>query len=62
MTKKTKNSQRSESTLLRKQPKQLDLIEWINKKITKELIEKYERETSNKLCAEISSNSKPGQL
>ena len=60
--KKTKNSQQSASTLLRKQPKQLNLIEWINHKQVQEAIEKYERETSNKLCTKIPGNGQPGKL
>ncbi len=55
----------------RKQPEQLDLFKWelnktANEKITEYLIgQKYrgenvnERQTSNKLRAEVSSNSKP---
>ncbi|WGL30975.1 hypothetical protein [Dipodfec virus UOA04_Rod_615] len=57
-----KNSRQSASILSRKQPKQLDLIEWTNKKQAKEAIKKYERETSNKLRSEIPSNSEPGEL
>lgn len=71
--KKTKNSQRLASTLLKKQPKQLDLFEWEKHKYTNERIKMYieqhyrgenfnERETSNKLCTEIPGNSQPREL